>query len=313
MEATVGIVTYCRPSYVASLLADIEQQSRRPDSVIVVDDSEDDRTASVAESHAPELADAGIEFEYVHRTKSGAIQQDARNEILERAAGDAVCFLDDDVALPEDWLAAILDAFQRNPECGSVGGPALKSDEEGTPIRDPLESDRNENVVTEYGEVVEKSGYWVPSEAVSTDVFRGANMAFRTECLEEIGGFDPVFRGPATFEEWDALVRAADAGYDLLYEPEAAVYHLETEDGGSRAKLDDGRPGPYWYGKNDVIFRRKNFEDTYYRSLVRLALFTQPSGIDPLWKQALKAALGDDVARHWLRGYVDGVRSEVGG
>ncbi len=54
-----------------------------------------------------------------------------------------------------------------------------------------------------------------------------ANLAFRREVLEAIGGFDIVFGYGAGFagEDVDAIARAAAAGWRGLYDPGLVVRH----------------------------------------------------------------------------------------
>ncbi|HEY5287847.1 MAG TPA: glycosyltransferase, partial [Solirubrobacteraceae bacterium] len=60
----------------------------------------------------------------------------------------------------------------------------------------------------------------------------GANMAFRTEALRRLGGFDPVL-GTGTrargCEDLDVCIRVLNAGSRLAYEPRAVVWHRHPD------------------------------------------------------------------------------------
>jgi hypothetical protein len=63
-----------------------------------------------------------------------------------------------------------------------------------------------------------------PTEPVPADWMLGAFLLLRRELLEELGGFDPGFR--LYGEDIDLCYRAAKAGWERWYVPEAVVNHL---------------------------------------------------------------------------------------
>jgi len=56
--------------------------------------------------------------------------------------------------------------------------------------------------------------------------FSGANVAFRREVFEQIGLYD---ENCATGEDHDICLRAANAGWDLYFQPKAVVKHRNKE------------------------------------------------------------------------------------
>ena len=74
----------------------------------------------------------------------------------------------------------------------------------------------------------------------------GTNMAFRRQVLIELGGFDPALDvgGPAGGGgDLELFHRLVAAGYSLLYEPAAIVWHIHRRDraGLRRQLFDNGR------------------------------------------------------------------------
>lgn len=307
MSETVGIVTYNRPDSLGRLLESLSKQTVVPAEIAVVDDGESAETRTVIEDYEPTFDDLGTTFTYVRRTSSNTIQQGARNRIIGEAEGDTICFLDDDTVCRSDWLESLRAGFEDHDVAG-VGGPAIKARPDLSPVDDCIRDGENRNTVSEYGSVTEISGRWVPPDPVPTEVFRGANMAFRKRALEDVGGFDVRFRGSAAFEEWDVMTRIRQSGGRLLYHPDAFVYHIEVDAGGSRdsGKLD--RPPSYWYAHNSVLYRRKNFPGAYRLGLLRLLVRQQQNGLPPVAARLWRLLLGNTGERHWLRGYWDGVR-----
>lgn len=311
IRASVGIATHMRPGYLDDLLARLAAQTRAPDEVVVVDDSRDDRTRKVVEDHRRGAFEGTpTDVVYERMANEGTNQQDARNRIVELASGDLLCFLDDDTVPVHGWLEATLSAYRSDPAIVGVGGPAIRTDRDLEPVEDVVSDPPARNRVSEYGEVVDASGHWVPEDPVYTDVLRGANMTFEADALRAVGGFDSAYGGPAIFEEWDLMVRVARACGDLLYHPDALVYHVEAPSGGSRATDKSDRPGTYWYARNSVLFRKKLYGDVLGRSLARLALRGTDSGISPVWRRLARLGTGDAGEYYWLRGYVDGLLFE---
>src|SRR5919201_395019 len=98
-KVSVVIVSWCRPGYVRSCLAHLAELTPRPDEVVLVDASPDDRTAAVVKDfpwvlHVAFAGGAG------HLTAS-------RNIGLLHVTGDVIAFIDDDAYVRGGWLAAI--------------------------------------------------------------------------------------------------------------------------------------------------------------------------------------------------------------
>ena len=109
LRLSVVTPTYVRPELLEALLANLDEQTRPPDEMIVVDGSpaDDDRTEaldalSVAHPYA---------LRYLRATGGAALQ---RNVGIDLARGDFVAFIDDDVRLAPDFFERILGQFQQD-------------------------------------------------------------------------------------------------------------------------------------------------------------------------------------------------------
>lgn len=308
MDFAIGIVTYERPDSVAILLDNLFDQTYRPDEVFVVDDSPDDRTGAVIEAHADRFEEWGVELRYHHgATKSG--QPAARNEIIERTGCDVVCFLDDDTVCKPGWLRAIVDAYEEY-DATAVGGPAIRADEDLNPTEPLRYDDENLNEITAYGEVGSFAGEWVPSRPILVDALIGANMSFRTDALERIGGFDTGYGGTGFFEEWDVMAKLRRTDEVVVYHPEAFVYHLRDNEGGTRAAVEFSGDLIYWVVRNGVRFRWHNFHGVFWLSVLKLVCCHKhfpPS----VWRWVADAAVSREPERlKALAGLVDGLLYE---
>lgn len=114
MTISVCIPTYNRPVQVGTLLNNLLEQHCLPDEVVIVDSSPDRATERVVSG----FADRFPALVYRHSEKGLTLQ---RNRAIELATGDLVAFLDDDVLLEPEFLAAAERVFAADRE-GLIGG-----------------------------------------------------------------------------------------------------------------------------------------------------------------------------------------------
>jgi glucosyl-dolichyl phosphate glucuronosyltransferase len=124
MRVSVIIPTRNRPIELGHLLWSLVWQRHWPTEIIIVDQSDTDRTAQVVDSfmslckathgNAPELV-------YRHdRAIRGA--SPARNVGVALASGDILLFLDDDEILENDFIHELLNVYASDPSIGGVSG-----------------------------------------------------------------------------------------------------------------------------------------------------------------------------------------------
>lgn len=119
MSVRVSIVTptFRRPEQVADLFENLRAQTVLPCELVLVDGAPEDdtRTEAVVKANAPALPFPVV---YVRSGRGTAIQ---RNAGIDRAAGDFVAFIDDDVRLEPNFLEVILDVFAADAD-RKIGG-----------------------------------------------------------------------------------------------------------------------------------------------------------------------------------------------
>jgi GT2 family glycosyltransferase len=209
---SVIVCTRERPDDLARCLESLAGVRNGGHEVIVVDNAPaTDRTAAVA---------ARFDVHYV--LESGQGLDRARNAGVHAATHDIVAFVDDDVVATPQWVESIAACF-RDEKVGCATGLVLPLELE-TAAQEEFEiycqhrRDFNQRIYSRND---------VRSSAAGV-VGIGANMAYRRRLLMEIGGFDVrLDAGTATQSggETDMFARVLDAGWLIVYEPAAQVWH----------------------------------------------------------------------------------------
>jgi GT2 family glycosyltransferase len=224
---SVVICTRDRPEQIKKCLDRLARQDYPRYEVVVVDNAPtSDALRRVVESQAG----GGAPFRYCVEPRPGLSW--ARNAGIAAAKSDIIAFLDDDDEPDEDWLTWIAGGFARSGRVGGVSGIVL-----------PARLDNAiENLFEQIGghskgrgfaaETFTKSGPQSPLWPLPPFGV-GANMAFRREALDRVGGFD-VALGAGTptggGEDTLAITMIMLAGYEMVYEPVALMWHHHRQD-----------------------------------------------------------------------------------
>lgn len=150
------------------------------------------------------------------------------NLAADQIPGDVLVFLNDDtLVIAPDWLDHLCEHAVR-PDVGAVGArlayEAGLIQHAGIVIRGPEAVPTHEGV----GMPVASPGY-LGRHALVRRVLAvtGACLATSRAVFERLGGFDSgTF--PVEYNDVDYCLRANDAGLKVLYNPHAALYHLES-------------------------------------------------------------------------------------
>ncbi len=256
---TVVIPTIGRPNLLARCIKGIMAGDRRPDRIIVCDQSADDGTADVVRSLR-----SAVPITYL-RLPVAAVSA-ARNAGNEAADSELVIFIDDDCVASPSWFGALVDAYVRAADrevVAAVTGAVLPlvSSAGGVPVSSRTST--TERTFRAAGGALDRAD-WAP-----WDVGTGGNLLVRRSSLLAVGGFDTSL-GPGTpgvaAEDVDLLYRLARVGA-LVYAPGSRVHHpVTTRSKRLRSRVRYGR------GMGAMLARRSRDGDAAAMSLTWLYL-----------------------------------------
>lgn len=212
----VVIPTFNKADKLRPLLAALTAQTldRNRFEVIVVDDCSTDGTAEILEQM---IADLPIRIRIARTAHNTGGPSGPRNIGWRSSQAAIVAFLDDDCLPEPEWLEAGVDRMQANLDWGVMQGRTTA----------PPDVDVKRLTRWQVARIVDGPG----------PLFEAANIFYRREALERVGGFDEDI--PTWGEDIDLGWRVLEAGWQRGFSENATVAH-EVADRGWRYHLEFG-------------------------------------------------------------------------
>ena len=198
---SVLIITWNRKEDILETIRSIYEQAYRNFEIVVVDNGSIDGTVEAIRQAFPEVRLVALERNM--GTTSG------RNAGIIVAQGDIVFCLDSDATPERDTITNLVHRFQADPLVGVI----------------------NSKIVNAYTREIDHTAGWAYTERNKADQdreflsfsFSEGGCAIRKKVFDRVGLFwELLFFGG---EGLDYSVRVWDAGYKVIYYPEAVVYH----------------------------------------------------------------------------------------
>lgn len=304
LRFSIVINTYNRADHLANALHALQYLRHPCFEVIVVDGPSTDHTASVLQP-------------YLGRIKVGHCPQtnlaQSRNIGIGLASGDIVCFIDDDGIPEPHWLDALERAYRVDPAVGGAGG--FVRDHTGVDYQTRYIVCDRMGDGSFYDHDPMPDGAQPGAERYPSLI--GVNSSFRRRALLDIGGFDEEY---AYFlDETDVCVRLIDAGWKIVFVPDAQVHHKYA-----LSHLRNERKIPtslYYTARSKIYFQFRNARPgvplTHVLQQARHVRHRLRCDVDSLRQLRLIDAqrhthLMDDIERAYADGIRDAFRYPAG-
>lgn len=213
-KISVAIPTFNRKEKLKCALEPLFNQTypKNKYEIIVVDDGSTDGINDLLKHFQKKFSNL-IYLKQNHRGPAAA-----RNLGIKKSTGEIIFFTDDDCIVPRNWIEKFVRVYQKYPGVAGVGG-YLEADEytlktnifaryESYIARIAYRTDRGEYL----------GGFECPAGGT-------ANISYRKNILEEVGGFDETYP-VAAGEDADLKLRICLKGYKLAYVP-VKVTHIQ--------------------------------------------------------------------------------------
>lgn len=234
---SVIICTYNRADRLLLALEALTKQtlSSKEFEVLVVDNRSTDNTSVICKSFQERF----VNFRYMYEPIQGLSK--ARNTGWQTAQSPYIAYLDDDAIPCEEWIEAILDVFETvQPKPVSVGGPIY-----------PLWEVPRPDWITPVMETLFTmlDGGNTPRWFEENEYPWGANVIYRRDALEKVGGFCEQLgrKGQSLLSGEETLLNATlkAQGEGFYYSPQALVLHWVPKE---RINPDWLVQRSYWQG-----------------------------------------------------------------
>ncbi len=251
---SIVVATRDRPADLAAALRSLDALDYPHYEIIVVDNAPGTTATAELVQHWP-IGRGRIR--YIREDEPGLAI--AHNRGLLAVTAPIVAFTDDDVIVDRHWLTELVRGFSAADRVACVTGLILPAELE-TPAQAWLE---------QFGgftkgftpQVFDLDRHRPPGPLYPYTAGRfgsGASMAFKTAVLRKLGGFDAAL-GAGTLalggDDLAAFFQIVSAGYQLVYQPSALLYHRHRRDYAGLARQ------AYGYGAGLTAYLMKTLVD----------------------------------------------------
>jgi glycosyltransferase involved in cell wall biosynthesis len=222
--------------------------------IIVVDDGSIDDTIPIVQRWADNHPGYAVTLFCQQQTGPAG----ARNLGAKAARGSVLLFTDADCRVVQHWIEVLVKPFVGSDQPVGLMGTYL-SDQESLVAR---------FVQVEFEDRYRRIAAGAPVDLVPTN-----SAAFRRDIFLAEGGFDASFP-EANNEDVEFSYRLSNAGHQMVFVPQAQVYHQHPSDWRNYALTKMGRG--YWRTRVYRRYPRKVLKDTYTPQVLKAQILLAP-------------------------------------
>ncbi|WP_288330828.1 glycosyltransferase family 2 protein [uncultured Alistipes sp.] len=294
MKARISIISvnYNGFALTAAMIDSLRRHVTTPLEIVVVDNGSARDEAALLRERYPDIV--------VLRSDENLGFAGGNNLGIRAATGDCLLLLNNDTEVTDDTLHHLAETLDADPSIGAVC-PKIRFWTPPQAIQfagyTPLTRITLRNGLIGFGQPDDGS-YDSPHE---TPYAHGAAMMVRREAVGKAGPMPEEYF--LYYEELDWSERLREAGYRIVYDPRATVFHKESATTGQQSPLRS-----YYLTRNRLLFARRN-----RRGAARRLSIIYQLGV-ALPKSVAAALLHGrrDLAAAALRGCRDFLRHKTG-
>ena len=294
MKARISIISvnYNGLALTAAMIDSLRRHVTSPLEIVVVDNGSARDEAALLRERYPDIV--------VLRSDENLGFAGGNNLGIRAATGDCLLLLNNDTEVTDDTLHHLAETLDADPSIGAVC-PKIRFWTPPQAIQfagyTPLTRITLRNGLIGFGQPDDGS-YDSPHE---TPYAHGAAMMVRREAVGKAGPMPEEYF--LYYEELDWSERLREAGYRIVYDPRATVFHKESATTGQQSPLRS-----YYLTRNRLLFARRN-----RRGAARRLSIIYQLGV-ALPKSVAAALLHGrrDLAAAALRGCRDFLRHKTG-
>ena len=280
-------VNYNGFALTAAMIDSLRRHVTTPLEIVVVDNGSQRDEATELQERYPEII--------AMRSDENLGFAGGNNLGIRAASGDCLLLLNNDTEVADDTLHYLCDTLDADPSVGAVcpkirfwASPQAIQFAGYTPLT---------RINVGFGQT-DDGRFDTPHD---TPYAHGAAMMVRRETVEKAGPMPEEYF--LYYEELDWSERIREAGYRIVYDPRATVFHKESATTGRQSPLRS-----YYLTRNRLLFARRNRRG----AARRLSTLYQLGAALP--KSVAAALLGGrrDLAAAVLRGGRDFLRHKTG-
>lgn len=224
MKLAYILVTWNSPSELIDDSIGRLHQFVSPQDIIVVDNGSTNCAVEHLKRKYPNIQVCGLPF------NSGfAAANNVGIKMAMSSLYDAVCLLNVDTIIDEDFITPCVEVFKTHPDIGVVGPVVLEAHQNGV-IQ--CEGGRIWPATTDFTYRNRGRKYERRDKITDVGYVLGAAMMIRREVIERIGCLDEDYF-PAYVEEVDFCYRARNAGYRCVVHNGCAIRHIGEQSAAS--------------------------------------------------------------------------------
>ena len=229
MKLSIVILCWNDRKVIADCLQSIfERQSTEELEVIVSDNGSTDGSVEFVREHYPRVRviENGTNLRFAKGNNIG----------IRESSGHYVLILNPDTLIHGDALEQMVVCAERHPEAGAIGCRVLNADGSYQGSARPFPTVWRDCIAALYlrslaylsdAFISDRYVRWSGDSERTIDWQSGCCLMVRAELLKQLGGFDEQFY--YYFEDVDLCHRVWDAGYSVVYTPNATITHLSGQ------------------------------------------------------------------------------------